>query len=180
MSGFTSDTFASILGGGIPGAQPPGGLIGGGGGSKGGSGMQGGQPRGMDRVWLRRAFNGTGHVSGTNGTRRRAAAGTPFPITPFRKAFNAGDVEGTVNSAPDAQYPGANQVNGRTGSRLNTYSGGVHNNGGAVFSGNPKYVYDSSDYIRFKKLSAKNKTYNDSSFGGANNGSFVAWNRVKH
>jgi hypothetical protein len=79
--------------------------------------------------------------------------------------------------------PGANQVNGRTVSRLNTSSGGTHSvsgNGGALFSGNPKYVYDSSDYIRFKKLSAKNKTYNDSSFGGANNGSFVAWNRVKH
>lgn len=32
--------------------------------------------------------------------------------------------------------------------------------------GNPKYVNDSSDYIRFKKLSAKNRNYNDSSFGG--------------
>ena len=31
--------------------------------------------------------------------------------------------------------------------------------------GNPKYVNDSSDYIRFKKLSAKNRNYNDSSFG---------------
>ena len=32
--------------------------------------------------------------------------------------------------------------------------------------GNPKYVYDSSDYIRFKKLAAKNRNYNDNSFGG--------------
>ena len=34
--------------------------------------------------------------------------------------------------------------------------------------GNPKFVYDSSDYIRFKKLSAKNLNYNDSSLGGDN------------
>ena len=32
--------------------------------------------------------------------------------------------------------------------------------------GNPKYVNDSSDYIRFKKLAAKNRNYNDVSFGG--------------
>ena len=32
--------------------------------------------------------------------------------------------------------------------------------------GNHKYVNDSSDYIRFKKLAAKNRNYNDSSFGG--------------
>ena len=37
--------------------------------------------------------------------------------------------------------------------------------------GNIKYVNDSSDYIRFKKLSAKNRNYNDNSFGGdAHNG----------
>jgi len=32
--------------------------------------------------------------------------------------------------------------------------------------GNTKYVYDSSDYIKFKRLSAKNKNYGDCSFGG--------------
>ena len=62
MSGFAIDTLPSILGGGIPGGQPPGGLLGGGGGTDGGSGMQGGQPRGMDRIRLRRAF-GTGSCS---------------------------------------------------------------------------------------------------------------------
>jgi len=176
MSGFAIDVFPSKLGKGIPGGQPPGGLLGGGGGTDGGSGMQGGQPRGMDRIRLRRAF-GNGNVSGINNSRTTI---TNRRITPFRMAFNAGDLNGTINSTPMASLPGANQVAGRTNSRLNTWSGGVHNNGASAYSGNPKWVYDSSDYIRFRKLQAKNRNYNDSSFGGANNGSFVAWNRVKH
>jgi hypothetical protein len=179
MSGFAIDIFPSKLGGGIPGGQPPGGLLGGGGGTDGGSGMDGGQTRGMDRKWLRKAFNPSGQVAGINGTRFTFPAEF-VSLTPFRRAFNAGDIRNTKNSAPLAQFPGANQVNGRTNSRLNTWSGGVHNNGAAFYSGNPKHVYDSSDYIRFRKLQAKNRNYNDSSFGGANNGSFVAWNRVKH
>ena len=194
MSGFTSDTFSlilggSILGGGIPGSQPPGGLLGGGGGTHGGSGMQGGQPRGMDRIWIRRAFNATGSYSGTNSNRQpvsrtqsvNAANGVVVSLTPFRRAFNAGDVSNVKNSAPLAAFPGANQVNGRTNSRVNTWSGGVHNNGAAHYSGNPKHVYDSSDYIRFRKLQAKLRNYNDSSFGGnKSNGAFVALNRVRH
>ena len=45
-------------------------------------------------------------------------------------------------------------------------SGGV-NTGNATYSGNPKYVYDSSDVIRYKKLKAQGRTYNDKSFGGS-------------
>jgi hypothetical protein len=135
----------------------------------------------MDRIWIRRAFNPTGSFSGTNGNRFAVARNAPgVSLTPFRRAFNAGDIRNVKNSAPLAQFPGANQVNGRTNSRLNTWSGGLHNNGSSAYSGNPKWVYDGSDYTRFKKLQAKNRNYNDSSFGGANNGSFVAWNRVKH
>ena len=32
--------------------------------------------------------------------------------------------------------------------------------------GNKRFVYDTSDYIKFKRLSAKNKNYGDCSFGG--------------
>ena len=46
-----------------------------------------------------------------------------------------------------------------------------------VFNKEP--VKDGSDFTRFKKLEAKNKTYNDSSFGGSNNGSFTFLNRVR-
>jgi hypothetical protein len=49
-----------------------------------------------------------------------------------------------------------------------------------MFSGNPRFVYDGSDYIRFKKLNAINKNYNDLTFGGANNSqSQHAINRVR-
>lgn len=46
MSGFQIDTFPSILGGGIPGGQPKGGLTG---------IMEGGGDRGMFRVIMRNA-----------------------------------------------------------------------------------------------------------------------------
>lgn len=38
---------------------------------------------------------------------------------------------------------------------------------------NASYVYDSSDYIRFKKLRAMNQNYNDSSNGGFTNSNYV-------
>jgi hypothetical protein len=47
MSGLTIDTFPSILGGGIPGGQPKGGLIG---------LMEGGGDRGMFRLIMRNSF----------------------------------------------------------------------------------------------------------------------------
>ena len=34
---------------------------------------------------------------------------------------------------------------------------------------NPKFVYDASDYIRFKRLNAINNSYNDTTFGGDDN-----------
>ena len=168
------------LGGGLPGSQPPSGLIGGGAGSKGGSGMVGSSERGSNRVVLREAF-------GNNAWLNFGIFGNISPLirnnmtTPFRAAYNAGDTAGTVNESPDPQYPGSNQVNGRAISMLNIKSGGPHNDGAARFSGNPKFVYDGADYVRYKKLKAINKTYNDSSFGGNNNnGSYVALKRVRH
>jgi len=175
MSGFSIDIFPSRLGGGIPGGQPLGGLLGGGAGSTGGSGMQGGGPRGIDRMVLRQAF-GLVTVPGRAGT---TDAGTRGAITPFRAAYNIGDTRGTVNESPLSTMPGSNQVNGIRSTQLHVFIGGVHNNGGAAYTGNPRYVHDSSDYIRFKKLQAKNRNYNDSSFGGANNGAQVAYRRVR-
>jgi hypothetical protein len=162
MSGFIKDRFRSILGGGIPGGQPLGGLLGGGSGVDGGSGMEGGSSRATDRSILRRALN--------NGYPANAI------ITPFRASFNAGDIAGTVNSYPSAATPGSNQViSSRIATQLHSSFGGVNNQGSANYSGNSRYVNDSSDYVRYKKLIAENKTYNDLSFGGDNsNGSYVA------
>ena len=103
-----------------------------------------------------------------------------FPLTPFRQAFNAGDSEGTVNNTVLEYLYAPNQVGGTgAGQLIYDRAGGAHKGGGAAYTGNPKYVYDSSDYIRFKKLQAKNRTYNDKSFGGANNGAYVPLMRVR-
>ena len=56
MAGFLTFQFRGSLGGGIPGGQPPSGLIGGGAGVDGGSGMEGGASRSNDRTILRRAM----------------------------------------------------------------------------------------------------------------------------
>ena len=170
MSGFNFGLFKNTLGGGIPGSQPKGGLLGGGSGANGGSGMEGGGERGTDRFVLRRAF---GNMVLKNGA---APLVNKYPITPFRAAYNAGDTNGTINSYPLASMPGSDQVNSNPRvSRLNIKASGAHNNGGAAYSGNSRYVYDSSNYIQYKKLSAINRTYNDSNFGGdASNGSYVA------
>ena len=104
-----------------------------------------------------------------------------FPLTPFRQAFNAGDSEGTVNNTVLEYLYAPNQVGGiGAGQNIFSRAGGAHKGGGAAYTGNPKYVYDSSDYIRFKKLQAKNRTYNDKSFGGANNGAYVPLMRMRH
>lgn len=159
MSGFVGDVFPSKLGGGIPGGQPKGGLIGGGSGGRfSGTGMEGGGERELERLTLRRVLGFT------------LFPGSPNSITPFRRYFNAGDTAGTVNSATSALLGRPpNQVGASSMvSRLHANYGGVNNNGGAFFTGNPKYVYDSSNYIRFKKLQAVNRNYNDSSNGGEN------------
>ena len=91
----------------------------------------------------------------------------PRIITPFRQAYNAGDVAGTVNQR--TLEPASNQVNGIAPvNSLRKYerSRGAASGGQSLFTGNPRYVYDSSDYIRYKKLLSKNKNYNDLSFGG--------------
>lgn len=158
MSGFITDSFPSKLGGGIPGAQPRGGLLGGGSsGRSGSSGMEGGGQRGFNRQMLRRVMGNT-----------IFPAGNPQVITPFRRYFNAGDTAGSFNSSPSALLGRPiNQVGSSSlVSRLHAQYGGVHT-GESFFTGNQKYVYDSSDYVKFKKLVANNKTYNDLSFGGA-------------
>jgi hypothetical protein len=52
-------------------------------------------------------------------------------------------------------------------------AGGVHvqNDGTGVPSStcNTKFVYDGSDYTRFRKQMAVNRNYNDAGFGGSNN-----------
>ena len=154
------------LGGGIHGVQPK--LIGGGAGANGSSGMDGASTRGLARKVLRIGFgrfnqDEEGHI-------------VKKVITPFRQAYNAGDPNGYINqSSTGGESNHLNSVGLSSSLRVYARASGVKFNGNATFAGNPKFVYAGDDYVRFKKLAAINKTYNDKSFGGdESNASFTS------
>lgn len=92
---------------------------------------------------LRRSWNqsqATGTVNDINGS-----------LTPFRSVNNLGDFLNRKNYV----CGGPNQSS--RGSLIsNCDTTGIEG-----FSGNPKFVSDSSDYVRFKKQRAFNRNYND-------------------
>ncbi len=105
------------------------------------------------------------------------------PLTgPFRASFNQGDIL-------NRQYQtcgGSNQLNGTNSSILRPKMADSINNSYCnavtcgktplevpLFSGNSKYVCDSSLFTKFKQLETINSNYNDKSFGGNDhNGSY--------
>ena len=167
----------SSLGSGIKGIAPP--LLGGGAGVAGGSGPTGSSSRARNRFALRTAWNGAaafGSVASNTGPRQIA-------LTPFRAVNNAGD----LLARKDYVCGGSNQVNNiRRASNAGWKGLAGHinskcdNTGVVGASCNPQFVYDSSDYSRYKKQRAINRNYNDSTFGGdAHNGSYVALMAVR-
>jgi hypothetical protein len=111
-------------------------------------------------------------------------------LTPFRQAMNAGDPFSKQNALPDSTITSntpSNQVQGRLRRAANQSanktagSGLTMTQGGSAYTGNPRMVYDGSDYTRFKKLQAKNRNYNDPTFGGDDNfAAQTARARVRH
>ena len=140
--------------------------------------MDGGNERSVARKYLSRAF-GNMYNSGLSSS---PLLYNKNVLGPFRTAYNAGDVITNNIVHTDIKYGReSNQVGGNNLSRLQIRGDGVGSqNGEAMYSGNPKFVYDGSDYIRFKKLQALNKNFNDWSYGGANNSQAQhAINRVR-
>jgi hypothetical protein len=126
--------------------------------------MKGSSELETTRFTLRNAWNGLA-ASKKYGGRAPAA-------TPFRIVNNAGD----YLSREYYTSGGSNQVTTAKKSITSGWrglAGGVHstpdNTGIPSATCNTKYVYDSSDYIRFRKQMAVNRNYNDAGFGGANN-----------
>jgi hypothetical protein len=152
---------------GYPGVAPS--LLGGGGNSNSGSGIDGGSSRGRMRFTLRNAWNGKSANKIYNGIKTN--------VTPFRAVNNAGDLLSRVAFTSG----GSNQVN--TGTNKLSANGSARVLGGSIkisstisnpnnlpsASTNVKWVYDGSDYTKFKKQQANNRNYNDYSFGGAGN-----------
>ena len=121
------------------------------------------------RFTLRDAWN-TSSASGSSYPKRIA--------TPFRAVNNAGDLLSRQNYSCGGSCqtyqsrPGLKGLAQRFGSTSNSCSADVFYSAVQVNPNVPsatcngKYVYDSSDYIRFRKDQAVNKNYNDISFGG--------------
>jgi hypothetical protein len=111
----------------------------------------------LNRFSLRTAWNG---ALGGNTYKSKGIA-----VSPFRAVNNAGDVLSRQNYS----CGGSNQVNNIKPS-LHPSIGGIlsacDGSGIEPSTCNVKYVYDSSDFSKYKKLKAINQNYNDSSFGG--------------
>lgn len=126
------------------------------------------------RFTLRKAWNGLAASESYNG---RAPAATPF-----RVVNNAGD----YLSRQYYTSGGSNQVTTAKQSITSGWrgsAGGVHVNADTTgipsSTCNTKFVYDGSDYTRFRKQMAINRNYNDAGFGGANNGSQSAIRAIR-
>ena len=125
--------------------------------------------RAMNRDRLRRGWNTT-------------YLGDNTKLGNFRSVNNAGDPLSRVNYS----CGGANMVTSRPGVLRFTSTGGLPSTVDCDGSGVPpstcnvKYVYDSSDYVTFRKQQAINRNYNDLKNGGDDhNGSYVALMAVR-
>jgi hypothetical protein len=90
--------------------------------------------------------------------------------TPFRAVNNAGDLLSRKYYSCGGPCQTFQSRPGMFG--LKQHFGAIQNHcdgtGVPPSSCNIKYVYDSSDYIRYSKQKAVNKNYNDASYGGNN------------
>jgi len=147
--------------------------------------------RSQNRYLLRDAWNTQPYVKFSNN-QYDASAGTAPKMGGFRVVNNAGDVLSRENYS----CGGANMITPRPGIlNLTTKDGGQLSDCDDTLvppsTCNVKYVYDSSDFITYKRLSAVNKGYStlgkigkehqaDYSSGGANNGAYTSLNFVRH
>jgi hypothetical protein len=134
------------------------------------------------RFVLREAWN----TSSANGS------GRPRMLGSFRAVTNAGDLLSRQNyacggsSQTPFSRPGLSGLGMRFGATSRTcmpsavYNPLQLNITVPSSTCNVKYVYDSSDFIKFRRNQAINRNYNDISFGGNNsNGAQVAYRAVR-
>jgi hypothetical protein len=122
------------------------------------------------RQILKKSWNGpyaTSKYYGKNGKQYGRIT------TPFRAVTNSGDFLGRVN-----YVCGGSNVNKNVGhSEWNHNMGSIINNcdatGVPASNCNPKYVYDSSDYVRYKRERSLNQNYNDIKDGGYTNSAYT-------
>lgn len=125
----------------------------------------------MSRRVVRDSWNTKFAAKTINGHGRRA--------TPFRAVNNSDDYLSRQNYT----CGGSNQTNAsKPGmkSRIGSILSHCDNTGVEGSTTNPKFVADSSDYIKYKKQVSTNNNYNDLANGGDdNNGSYTFLMRVR-
>jgi hypothetical protein len=129
-----------------------------------------GEEVGFRRV-LTKSWNGVGAVGKAVGNGGQIYNRV---VTPFRAVDNSGDFLARWQYAcggPNqiGRYKPGCYIRGSLQSAKNICDGTKIE--GA--SCNPRYVHDSSDYVRYKKLKAMNQTYNELKDGGYTNSSYV-------
>ena len=125
------------------------------------------------RTILRRGWN-TAFATGSFNNQQRV-------ITPFRAVNNSGDFLARQNYKCGGPAGMSKSSVGWAGSIifLGSKVDNCDDSGVPGASGNVKYVYDSSDYVTFRRQQAINRNYNDLKNGGdQSNGSYVS--RMRH
>ncbi len=99
-------------------------------------------------------------------------------VTPFRAVNNSGDYLGRMFYSCGGPNP-TNASKPGYKSRIRQVPQQCDATQIEAGSCNPRFVADSSDYIRFRKLRALVKNYDDKGYGGYNNGSYVPLMHVR-
>jgi hypothetical protein len=126
----------------------------------------------MIRKTIRNSWNNKYAVGVVNGHGRK--------IGPFKAVSNIGDFLNRQNYAC-GNMPNPTQANSVIWrSRIGSIIKNCDNTGVEASSSNNKFVPDSSEYIKYKKIAAINRNYNDTTNGGDDhNGSYDAMMRVR-
>ena len=131
-------------------------------------------------------------VNAWNTTKASGSSNPKRIITPFRAVNNAGDILSRQNyscggscQTPQSR-PGMWGLRQRFGATSNSCRADIFWTANQINPAVPsstcngKFVYDGSDYTKFKKNQAVNQNYNDLSFGGdQSNGSQVSYRAVR-
>jgi len=132
----------------------------------------------MTRFLIKEGWNNTPVLRNVDGE----PTGGNYACTPFRKVMNAGDVFSRLNYScggpcqTPQSIPGIASIKNSIGAIKNTCDRSLV----PPSACNVRYVYDSSDYVRYLKQNATAKNYNDLSFGGdQSNGSFQALQGIR-
>lgn len=123
------------------------------------------------RKILRNSWNGENAGGEINGHKRI--------LTPFRAVKNLGDFLGRNNYSCGGPNPSTPLNVPRSRGHMGAMWSVCDTTNVPAGAGNPRFVPDASEYIRYKKERAFNLNYNDKGYGGYNNSAYVPLMHVR-